>query len=379
MQPKSFDELLVHATAGDVDAAYELAELYRLGNGVEQSETYAVKWLRKAAEQDHSSAQCRLGFAYMDGKGVEKDYALAEKWFRKSAKNGNPVAEGFLETIFEKEGGLKWRKSPSVKELTERELKCLEILCFFRERRYLEAFRILDGLEPEVANGDDKNSVGNSDPTEAIHVGVDEEWNLLYVKAIMLEREHKLAQALKEARTSALIALERLGPEHVDFAASLNLLGELYGSLDRKELSLAFLRRSLVIRFRNLGLWHSEVAECLHNIACLDSKSRSVEATVSRLSCNGLALRIRVRVFGKSHPAVALSLLQLGRAYRARYDFKPALKCVRKAISIYEETIGTDHLMTQRARRALEAFLEIEERFNCVRREANLPLLSAQR
>jgi len=369
-QTKSFDELLVNATAGDGDVAYELAELYRLGEGVEQSETYAVKWLLKAAEQDHSSAQCRLGFAYMDGKGVEKDYALAEKWFSKSAKNGNPVAEEFLETFFEKEGGLKRRKSPIIKELTETELKCLEILCFFRERRYLEAFKILEGLEPEVANGGDKNSVGNCcDTTEAIHVGVDEEWNLHYVKAITLEREHELAQAINEARISALIALERLGPDHTDFAASLNLLSELYCGIKRFEMALAFVRRSLVIRFHNLGLWHYDVAECLHNIACYNSKLRPSESPVSHLTCSALALRVRVKVFGKSHPAVALSLVRLGMAYRARYDFIPALKCVKKALAIYEATIGQNHIMTQRARRALASIKQIEERMNSIAKE----------
>jgi TPR repeat protein len=361
--------LLLAVNTGDVDAAYELAELYRLGVGVEQSETYAVKWLRKAAEKDHSSAQCRLGFAYMDGKGVEKDYALAEKWFRKSAKNGNPVAEGFLETFFEKEGGLKRRKAPFVKELTETELKCLEILRFFRKRRYLEAFKILEGLEPEGVNGDDKNSVGNCDPTEAIHVGVDEEWNLHYEKAFILEREHELAQAIKEAKISALIALERLGPDHTDFAASLNLLSELYCGIKRFEMALAFVRRSLVIRFRNLGIWHSEVAECLHNIACINSNLRPNESPVSRLTCSALALRIRVKVFGKSHPAVALSLVRLGRAYRARYDFKPALKCVKKAIAIYEDTIGKEHLMTQRAIRSLASIKQTEERMNSIAKE----------
>jgi len=377
MQTKSFDELVEAADAGDVDATYVLAELYRLGEGVEQKDdVVAVAWYRKAAEQDHSSAQCRLGFAYMDGKGVEKDYALAEKWFRKSAKNGNPVAEGFLETFFEKEGGLKRRKSPSVKELTETELKCIEILRFFHERQYLKAFKILEGLEPAVANGDDKNSVGNSDPTEAIHVGVDEEWNLHYVKAIMLERENKIAQALKEARASALIALERLGPEHVDFAASLNLLSELYFGIKHSEVAIALVRRSLVIRFRNLGLYHSEVAECLHNITVCNSRLRPSESPVSRLTCSALALRIRVKVFGKSHPAIALSLVRLGRSYRARYDFKSAMKCVRKGIAIYEATIGPDHLMTQRARRALEGILNLEAQFNAIRKETNLPPLS---
>lgn len=376
MQTKSFQELLVDANAGDANAAYALANRYRLGEGVEQSETHAVEWYRKAAEQNHSSAQYFLGMAYTDGKGVQKDYVLGEKWLRKSAANGNPIAEGFLELCFEKEGGLKKRQTPSVKVLTETEKKCLEVLRFIREKRHTEAFKILEALDSEVASVDEGKSSGNSDPTETVHIGVDERWNQLYVKAIMLERENKIAQALTEARASGLIALERLGPEHVDFAASLNLLSELCFGIKQSEVAVAFARQALVIRFRNLGLWHSEVAECLHNIACFNSKLLTREPRAPHLTCHALALRIRVKVFGKSHPAVALSLVWLGLSYRARYDFKPALKCVRKGISIYEATIGSDHLMTQRARRALEGILNIEAKFNAIRKEANLPPLS---
>jgi TPR repeat protein len=104
MQPKSFDELLVASNAGDVDAAYGLSELYRLGKGTQQSDAHAVEWCRKASEQGHASAQCRLGLAYLEGKGVAKDHVLAEEWFRKASTNGHPVAQYFLECIFAEEG-----------------------------------------------------------------------------------------------------------------------------------------------------------------------------------------------------------------------------------------------------------------------------------
>jgi len=412
MQTKSFVELVEAANAGDANAAYRLGELYRLCDGVEKNDVQAAAWYRKAAEQGHpeaqyclgnmcadgvgvtkdeavavelyrkaaeqghDSAQCRLGFMYEAGRGVPKDHTLAAEWFQKASANGNSVAQDFYDTVYANGSGVKKDDSRSVKEVTEADRQCLLAMLFIRERRYPEAFKVLELLDHEAESKEHAKSVGGCDPTEAIHVGVDEEWNQHYVKAIMLERENKLAQAFKEARTSALIALERLGQDHVDFAASLNILGELYTSIDRLELSRAFTRRSLVIRFRKLGLWHSEVAECLHNIACYDSKLRFRVTPLSRLTCSALALRIRVKVFGKKHPAVALSLVRLGRAYRAQYDFQPALKSVRKAIAIYDQTIGPDHRMTQIARRALVAFLELEERFNTVRSESHLPPLN---
>jgi TPR repeat protein len=119
METKPFDELLRDATTGDVEASYELAKLYRLGEGVEQNETHAVEWCRKAAKQGHLSAHCRLGLAYLEGKGVTKDHVHAEEWFRKASKNGHPVAQYFLECIFAEEGGLKKASSLSVKQLGE--------------------------------------------------------------------------------------------------------------------------------------------------------------------------------------------------------------------------------------------------------------------
>lgn len=412
METKPFDELVVAANAGDANAAYRLGELFRLGEGIAKYDVQAAEWYRKAAEQGyseaqyclgnmyadgvgvtkdeavavelyrkaaeqgHDSAQCRLGFMYESGRGVPKDHTLAAEWFQKASANGNPVAQSFYDTVYANFAGVKRDTLQSVKELPEEERHCLQALLFIRERRYLEAFKVLEFLDPEAEIKEDSKNIGSSNPTEAIHVGVDEEWNQHYLRAIMLERESKLAQAFKEARTAALIALERLGQDHVDFATSLNLLSELYFGIKQPEVALAFVRRSLVIRFRNLGLWHAEVAECLHNAACFNSKLLTREPLAPHLTCNALALRIRVKVFGKSHPAVALSLVWLGRAYRARYDFKPAVKCVKKGIAIYEATIGSDHLMTQRARRALEGVMNIEAKFNAIRKEANLPPIS---
>jgi TPR repeat protein len=41
----------------------------------------AVKWYRKAAEQNNADAQCNLGLCYGKGEGVTKDYVEAYKWF----------------------------------------------------------------------------------------------------------------------------------------------------------------------------------------------------------------------------------------------------------------------------------------------------------
>lgn len=56
----------------------------------------AVKWWRKAAEQDNVMAQYFLGVAYVQGDGVEKNRAEAEKWLSKAAAQGHVKAQFYL-------------------------------------------------------------------------------------------------------------------------------------------------------------------------------------------------------------------------------------------------------------------------------------------
>ena len=49
------------AKAGDAEAQYKLASLYRMGRGVEQDEAAAFRWMKSAALQGHADAQRRSG------------------------------------------------------------------------------------------------------------------------------------------------------------------------------------------------------------------------------------------------------------------------------------------------------------------------------
>ena len=49
----------------------------------------AVKWYRKAAEQNYAEAQYNLGVCYTNGQGVAKDAVEAVKWFRKAAEQNH--------------------------------------------------------------------------------------------------------------------------------------------------------------------------------------------------------------------------------------------------------------------------------------------------
>src|SRR5438132_13344797 len=75
------------------DAQFSLGVCYANGRGVTKDDAEAVKWFRKAAEQNFAGAQYNLGVRYANGRGVAKDDAEAVKWFRKAAGQGDDRAQ----------------------------------------------------------------------------------------------------------------------------------------------------------------------------------------------------------------------------------------------------------------------------------------------
>ena len=73
--------------------------MYETGKGIEQNSEEAVKWYRKAAEQENATAQYNLGLIYQYGKGVVKNHSEAIKWYEKSAGHGYQSAEKKLKTL----------------------------------------------------------------------------------------------------------------------------------------------------------------------------------------------------------------------------------------------------------------------------------------
>ena len=63
--------------------------MYNNGQGVEQSDTEAVKWYRKGAEAGNAEAMSNLGWMYDNGQGVEQSETEAVKWYRKAAEAGD--------------------------------------------------------------------------------------------------------------------------------------------------------------------------------------------------------------------------------------------------------------------------------------------------
>jgi TPR repeat protein len=84
-------KLKARAKKGNAEAQNDLGTAYLFGRGVPKDYEEAVKWYRKAAEQEFVIAQFHLGLMYSNGNGVPEgyeDYEEAAKWYRKAAEQG---------------------------------------------------------------------------------------------------------------------------------------------------------------------------------------------------------------------------------------------------------------------------------------------------
>ena len=90
------------AKQGDAKAQNNLGWMYEYGKGVAQNDTEAVRWYRKAAEQGYILAQTNLGLRYEYGKGVAQSDTEALKWYKKARKNGRPSIDDDIERVLNK-------------------------------------------------------------------------------------------------------------------------------------------------------------------------------------------------------------------------------------------------------------------------------------
>jgi TPR repeat protein len=86
------------ANQGDTRAQVLLGNMYRDGNGVQQSDAEAFKWYLMAANRNDPQAQYLCGNGYFQ-KG---DNAEALKWYWKSAEQGYGPAQFELGNFYEK-------------------------------------------------------------------------------------------------------------------------------------------------------------------------------------------------------------------------------------------------------------------------------------
>ena len=101
--------LLRAAILNHAGAQSKLGYLYLTGQGVPKSEFEALKWLGMAANQNDADAQYNLGVMYRDGQGVAASPERALEWFSEAAANGDEVSRAIL-AEYERTGSFATRE-----------------------------------------------------------------------------------------------------------------------------------------------------------------------------------------------------------------------------------------------------------------------------
>ena len=144
-------------------AEYDLGSCYAEGQGVMKDDAEAVKWYRKAADQNLPKAEYNLGVEYYFGrKGVPQDYFRAFKWFRKAAEQGLSRAQFNLGICYVKaEGtpkdyieGYKWLNLAAAQNLEDAKQVLAEIEGRMTSEQIAEAQRLSAAFVPRKKHPD---------------------------------------------------------------------------------------------------------------------------------------------------------------------------------------------------------------------------------
>lgn len=73
--------------------------MYDFGQGVPRDYKEAMKWYRKAADQNLAIAQYNLGALYVNGQGVTQDDIQAYMWINLAAEQGLETARKYRDIM----------------------------------------------------------------------------------------------------------------------------------------------------------------------------------------------------------------------------------------------------------------------------------------
>jgi len=93
-------ELYSLASAGSATAQYELGLLYEYGRGVDQSDSIAVFWYEKSADQHFADANYRLAIFYDNGWGLHPNKKKALELYQVAAEKGHSLAQHDLAIMY---------------------------------------------------------------------------------------------------------------------------------------------------------------------------------------------------------------------------------------------------------------------------------------
>lgn len=106
----------------DLGGWYERGYFYDgLVSPIAQDESAAAAWYRKAAEQGHPQSQCKLGVMYVEGRGVPQDIQAGLDWLRQAAVQDDAEAHSQLAKLYHSRSGTSEKENEATRLLKDAE------------------------------------------------------------------------------------------------------------------------------------------------------------------------------------------------------------------------------------------------------------------
>ena len=106
-QERLFEKTFASASAGDTQAAYQLARMYAQGQGTAADGNQAAEWYRKAAADGNMQAAWELADLYIQGQLITQNLEEAAVYLQAAARGGNTDAQKELARFYQQGlGGL---------------------------------------------------------------------------------------------------------------------------------------------------------------------------------------------------------------------------------------------------------------------------------
>lgn len=175
---------------------------------------------------------------------------------------------------------------------------------------------------------------------EEYHIPSEEAAGLLYEMASYLQARARYSEAEPFYQRALRIREQRSGREHLNVAASLDGLANLYRDRGKYGEAESLYQRALRIQEQQLGQGHLDVAISLEGLAIL-YKEQGKYGEAVRLHQRALA--IREQQLGPGHLLVASSLNGLALLYKEQGRYAEAESLYQRSLAIREQQLGPEH------------------------------------
>lgn len=161
--------------------------------------------------------------------------------------------------------------------------------------------------------------------------------NAVYQLIVELYDAGEYGKALPLADRYVASIKDRVGGNHVAYAAAISLLARIYHGQGRFTKAEALVKRALVIHEQKLGREHADVASDLDALAQLYQEQGRLDEAEPLFK---RALAVNEKAVGSDHPNVGRTLNNLAWLYQAQGRYAEAEPHVKRALAIVEKHFG---------------------------------------